>query len=268
MFNPAIEAGFFVLKMADTVDLNAPVTAAQAQKGQLDTLYANQDAQTNAYLKSYSDLINSQGTSQALADKIGSELNLPTLRSNANMLNTTMSNLPSTYSAATRGYDVNSNQLSRIITQKSSELAPAQTTANNALSTAENNLSTRLGYAQSDWARQLEPLKEQGTLLSEKLARESTGYTTQMSNELNALISKMNAGVTLSEGEKNRANELAIAEKGYQNALDIAKLKTTDTTSPYVSLGEGSTLYNTSTGQTYTAPKSYAPSEWSSGSGW
>jgi hypothetical protein len=246
--------------MAD-VDLNAPVTAAQAQKGQLDTLYANQDAQTNSYLKSYSDLINSQGTSQALANKIGNELNLPTLRSNANMLNTQMANLPSTYGAATRGFDVSQNALSRIIAQKSSELAPAQTTANNALSTAENNLSTRLGYAQSDWARQLQPLQEQGTLLSEKLTREATGYTTQMESELNAIIAKMNAGVTISEAEKNRANQLSIAEKSYQNALEVAKLKTTDTTSPYVTLGEGSTLYNTSTGQTYTAPKSYAASD-------
>lgn len=209
--------------MADQVDLNAPVAAAQAQKGQLNTLFSGQQNDVNNFSSGLSNFVNNFPSPDALATRIGGELGLPALRQNAQTLNTTFANLPSTYRDATRGYDVNANQLSRLTGEKAYEMAPAMTTANNALATGENQLSQRMGYAQQGFQNQLIPYQSQQQLLSDRLARETTGYTTQMSNELNALISKMQSGVTMNQGDLERANQLAIAEKGYANQLAVTK---------------------------------------------
>lgn len=239
--------------MADTIDLNAPVAQAQANTANLKNIFAGQQADTSGFLNRFTGAINSQPTSQALAERIGNELNLPQLQANSQSLNNTLFQLPSTYSAATRGFDVNSNQLSRIIGQKQSELAPAAALAQSNAQNAENTLDKRLGYAQADQNRALLPYQSEQSLLSDRFAREATGYTQAMGNELDAIIQKMNAGVTLSEGEKNRAQQLAIAEKGYQNQLDQIKeqSKNTSTKNPdrYITLGDGVSLYDTQTGR-------------------
>ena len=192
---------------------------AHQQAGTPGFLRGQQET-TADYLKRYTDFINSQEGASAMAGRIGTELGIPTLQANATMLRNTLTNLPSTYSKATTGYDVNQNQLSRIIGQKAGELSPMVQTAETSLAGAQGNLATRMGYEQADQAKALLPYQTEQDLLTDRLAREATLYSQENQNELNALIAKIDAGITLSEGEKNRAQELAIAEKNYQAERD------------------------------------------------
>lgn len=151
--------------MADTPNLNQITDLTTAQKANTTGFLNGQNALTSDFLNRYTGAVNGQETSTAMANRIGGELGIPTLQKNANTINTTLSNIPSTYGAATRGYDVNANQLSRIIGQKTSELAPAATTANNALSSANTTLNTQMGYEQADQAKALTPYSTEQSLL-------------------------------------------------------------------------------------------------------
>ena len=252
--------------MAD-VDLNAPVNAVQAQKASTQGLLANQDLKTNDFLGRYTNTLGGQEKTGALAARLGQELGVPQLQQNANMLRDTVTNLPGTYSKATTGFDVNANQLQRVITQKTGEIAPAMETAERALSTAQDNLNTRLGYETRDQDRELMAYDKEQEFLSDRLARETTLYSQDNENELSALLAKMSAGVTLSEGEKNRANQLAMQERDFENQkkLYAEQAKYSSSNDPYVSVGEGSAIYNTSTGKMeYKNPKTYQASGGSS----
>jgi len=240
--------------MADAPDLNQLTDTTNRQRASTQTLLANQGAQTSDYLKRYTDFIGGQEGASAMAKRIGEELGIPTLQANATMLRNTMTNLPTTYSKAMTGFDVNQNQLNRVIGQKSSELAPALTTAENSLQTAQGNLNTRMGYEQYDQTRQEKPYAMEKDILSERQARETTLFSQDNENELTALINKINAGVTLSEGEKNRANQLAIAEKTYQ--LELKKLEqnqnqfnSTQNGRAPISTDTGDWMWDSSTGQ-------------------
>lgn len=242
-------------------DLNAPVQQAQANTANLKNIFAGQQADTGGFLNRFSGAINAQPTSTALAERIGNELGLPQLQGNANMLRNTLTNLPSTYSAATRGFDVNANQLSRIIGTKSAELAPAVETAERSLSSAQNNLDRRLGYAQADQQKELLPYQSEQSLLSDRFAREASGYSQAMGNELDAIIAKMNAGVQISEAEKSRAHDLALAEKTFENQKKLyaeqAKYSPSAANDPWQTIGDGAWLFNTQTGQTIQNPQDF-----------
>lgn len=239
--------------MAD-VNLDAPLQAAQAQKGELQNLFNTQRGETTGFLNNFSNFLGSQPTSSALAERIGNELNLPQLRANSQSLNNTLFQLPQTFSAGTRGFDVNNNQLSRIVGQKQSEIAPAAALAQSNTQNAENTLTTRLGYEQADQNRALLPWQMEQGFLGDRLARETTGYSNQMQSELDAIIARMQAGITLSEGEKNRAQQLSLAESGYQNALKLAQVN--NQAAPFMSVGEGNSIFDPKTGKfVATAPK-------------
>ena len=209
--------------MAD-VNLNELTNLTTQQRAGTTGLLAGQDATTAAYLKRYTDFINSQEGATAMAGRIGTELGIPTLQANATMLRNTLTNLPSTYSKATTGYDVNANQLARIIGTKSSELYPMVQTAETSLAGAQDVLGQRMGYEQYDQARLEKPFATEQEFLADRLARETSLFSQDNERELNSLIAKINAGITLSEGEKNRANQLAVAEKNYQQAIEVAKM--------------------------------------------
>ena len=201
-------------------DLNQLTNLTTAQRAGTSGFLAGQNQTTADYLKRYTDFINSQEGATAMAGRIGGELGIPTLQANATMLRNTLTNLPSTYSKATTGYDVNQNQLSRIIGQKSGELYPMVQTAETSLAGAQGNLATRMGYGMADLARMEKPYTTEKEMLNDRLARETTLFSADNGRELDALIAKINAGVTLSEGEKSRANQLAISEKNYQAQKD------------------------------------------------
>ncbi len=247
--------------MTDTPDLNQITNLTSAQKANTQNFLAGQNSETADYLKRYTDFINNQEGASAMYKRIGDELGLPTLQKNATMLRTTLNNLPTTYSKATTGFDVNANQLSRIIGQKSSELEPMVNTAETALSNAQTNLNTQVGLEEADQARLEKPYTAESDILKDRLARETTLYTADNQRELDGLISKINAGVTLSEGEKARAQELSIQEQNYD--LEKEKLKTSN----FVTVGEGTAVYDPVTKKLiYKNPKTSSPG--SANSGW
>ena len=227
------------------VDLNAPVAAAQQNRIDLKNIFTGQRGETSDFLGRYTNTINSQPTTSAMAARIGEELGLPTLQKNALALQNTLYDIPETYSAATRGFDVNANQLSRIIGTKQAQIAPAAERAQGFADSAQNQLNTRLAYEQTDQAKQLLPYQSEQSLMSDRLARETTGYTTAMQSELDAITAKMNAGITISEGEKNRANQLAIAEKSYQAAIKTAEMSN----NRQIALSSGQGIYDPTTGK-------------------
>jgi hypothetical protein len=254
--------------MTDNIDLNALTNLTTQQRAGTQNLLAGQNVTSADYLKRYTDFINAQEGATAMAGRIGGELGIPTLQANATMLRNTLTNLPSTYSKATTGYDVNSSQLSRIIGQKASELQPMVQTAETSLEGARSNLNTQMAYNQYDQTRMEKPYSVEQTMLATRLAREATMYSEQNSNELSALIAKINANVTLSEGERNRAQQLAVLEKEFENqkALNLQKQSSS---SNYLTVGEGSAVYDPSTGKMiYKNPKTYESSGISVGGDW
>lgn len=233
--------------MAD-VDINAGVNQANANRVQLGNLFSGQRAESDNFLGRLTNTIGNQETTSALSQRIGSELGLPTLRANTSALQDTIFKLPDTYSKAMTGYDVNANQLARVIGQKQSELSPAAALSEKNLQAAESNLTQRLGYEQRDQDRALIPFQYESDQLNSRLAREATGYTTQMQSELDAIISRMNAGITLSEGEKNRAQQLAISEREFDNQMKMAEYQNSVASSQpnYVQINGG--IYDTTSG--------------------
>ncbi len=232
-------------------NIQAPVDTANKQRAATPGFLAGQNAETSDFLTRFRSLLGGQESTTAMASRLGEGLNLPTLQKNAQTMQQTLADIPQTYSAATRGFDVNANQLSRIIGQKTTELAPSAQRAQDQADFAQNQVSTLLGYGQRDQDRQLIPFQTEQSLLSDRLARETTLYTQDNQHELDAIISKMNAGITLSEAEKNRAQELSIAEKNFENAkaLNVQQAQLTGKDNRYITLSDGATLYDTLTGK-------------------
>lgn len=202
---------------------------AQGLQPRRTAFNAGQKAEGQDFLGRYTGAINKQEALPDMYKRIGIELNLPNLQQSANTLNTTLANLPQTFGSATRGFDVNANQLARTIGQKASELTPVVTQANQALSTAQDQANKQIGFEQTQQQKYLDPYLREQDMLNQRQTREATGYSEDNQAELNTYIQKMNAGITLTEGEKQRANALSIAEKGYENALKIAQMNN-DTT--------------------------------------
>ncbi len=162
--------------------------------------------------------------------RIGMELGIPNLQQSVNTLGKTYAELPQTYGNATRGFDVNANQLARTISTKAGELAPALQSAQQALSGAQQEAQTRTGYGLAQQQKELEPFKTEQQMLSEFLAREQSGFTTGAQMELDGLLQKLQSGIALTEAEKQRAHQLAQLEKQFEynkqlKAMDIEAQK-------------------------------------------
>lgn len=234
---PSFEGGFFIIMATYAPnDVISTYSGSGSAGSGLDDYLKNMPNLRNAfytqgknditdYLGRYTGAINNQEPLSHMQDRIGRELNLPNLRTSANTLNTTLANIPYTYSGATRGFDVNANQLNRIIGTKSAALAPTVTAANNALSSAEGQLTQRMGLEQTQQAKQLLPYQSEQTLLNDRLARESTGFTQEAQGQLNAYIDKLDKGVALSRGEQDNAERLATAKLAYDQAIAVANIQ-------------------------------------------
>jgi len=243
--------------MADYNYTEATDTLAK-QRASNSALLAGQAGQESDYLKRYTGAIQGQETSSAMAKRLGTELNIPTLSANAYSLNKAVREIPQVYSAATRGFDVNANQLARITGQKTAELTPALTTANEALANANQTLATQMGYELSDQEKALLPYTTEKDLLTNKLARETTMYTAQNENELNTIIQKIASGIEVSEAEKNRAAQLATQEQSYK--LEKEKLSASLGQGNIETIGGSKYLVNTTTGEKKLLGSATAPS--------
>src|SRR3990167_3146265 len=230
------------------VNLNEPVDAIARQRLANQEFLAGQNQATTQFLDKFGNVIAGQGTTQGAAQRIGEELGLPQLRQNAFNLQQQLIDIPEVYKAGTRGFDVNANQLARIVNQKTSEIATLAQRATAQAQFGEQELGTRLGYLQNDWNRQLLPLTTEKDFLADRFARETSMYTQDNQNELNAILDKIKNGITLSENERQRAHDLSVAEKNYENQLKIANIQfAPKAQDPWQSISSGGTLYNTST---------------------
>ena len=192
-------------------------------RGNRSAFNTGQRSEEQSFMDRYSAAIAGQPTVSALYGKIGQELGLPQLQRTATGLNETVANIPATYKAATRGFDVNANQQSRIIGTKQAALSPLAQQATTQAQTAEGQAKDMLSMQLAQQEKELMPYEREYGILQDRLARESTGYSEDNEAELNTLITKLQSGVTLTEGERNRAQELAVLEKTYQNQLALQK---------------------------------------------
>lgn len=202
--------------------LNGPVNAAQQGTLSGQNLLSSQAGQDQDYLGRLRSYVSSQPSTGVIAAKIGNQLGLPQLQANANQLNQTVTDLPSTYGSATRGFDVNANQLSRIIGQKSSVLSPLAQTATTQAQNAQNQVNTQLGYQQQDFQNNLIPYTTEAGILGQQQGNEINVWGQSQKNELDALVAKMQSGAQLTNDELNRANSLSIAELQSQTQQNIA----------------------------------------------
>ena len=185
-----------IYDQAQNIDLNEPSNAIARQRLMNREFLANQNQLTSDFLGKFSNVIAGQGTTQQAAQRIGEDLGLPQLRQNAFGLQQSLIDIPELYKSGTRGFDVNANQLGRIIATKQAELAPYAERATAQSQFAEGELGTRLGYLQNDWNRQLLPLNSEQAFLADRFAREVSVFSAEDQRELDALLGKINAGVT------------------------------------------------------------------------
>lgn len=178
------------------------------------------------FLNRYKTTIGGLETPSALAARLGGELGLPALNKSAFGLNQTLADIPSVQTTATRGFDVNANQLSRIIAAKQGEIAPLAQRATAEAQFAQNELGTQMGYAQQDQDRQLMPYQVEGQQLSDRLAREATGYNTDMQNELDLYLNRLARGEELSDQERARAEKLADNETAFEQQKKLSTFNT------------------------------------------
>lgn len=222
-------------------------------------LMTGQQGDINNWLGRYSGQIGSQEGVPSIYNRTGLENNIPTLRQNANTLNTAYANIPYTYSAAATGHDVNANQLSQIIGRKTYEMAPAMTSANNALATGLANQQQQVGATQQQQAKELLPIQAEGPMLNDYLARQATGFSTANEQKLGALVSQAQSGMGLTSTQLTLANALAVAQKQYQAQVEAARIAATASENvakignQYKILNPAQQLINTFSGSGYTA---------------
>lgn len=221
----------------------------QSQRAAGQALLTNQNAATQDFLNRYTGAINGQETMSAMAKRLGEEQGLPQLRANATAINTTLRNIPTVQLSAARGNEITQNQLDRMVSNQQQKVAPLAEEATRQQQAAEGLVNEQMGYAQADQQKALLPYQMESSLLTDRLARETTMFTTQNQNELNALLTKISTGSQITQEEANRAQELSIAEKNFE--LEKQRLNSTQKTdsNPYMSVGENSRIFNTTTGQ-------------------
>lgn len=197
------------------------------QKQEQEVQTARQRQEEQDYLAKFAGQIAGQETMSAMAGRIGAELGLPDLQSAAQGLVKTLKNIPQVQQGATRGFDVNENQLSRIISSEQGKIAPLAQEATTQAQNAQNILTTRLGYGLQDQTKALQPILKEGEMLTQRfgreatsfadrLAREFTGYTQNKQNELTAFLDSMDKGMQFTLNEINRINQLAAEEREYK----------------------------------------------------
>lgn len=240
------------------VNLNEGVDAAQKQRNAGTSLISSQKAENQDYLGRYRNALAGQESTSAAAGRISGEIGLDKARGATTALNTQINNLPGVLKTASAGKDINANQLQRLTAAR---IAPIQATYANASALQgrlESELGTRLGYQTTDNNRALLPFQTEQSLLQSSQGNETGLFTAANQAELSAIQAKIAAGVQISEGEKNRAQQLELQKRSDSEAMARAQLG--GSASPYQTLSEGQTLFDTSSGQpVYTAKKTKVP---------
>lgn len=218
--------------------LQSQMGIADPASGAASTATFNQQAQgkQNDFLSRFKAAIGGQETLPDMASRIGGTLGLPQLQANSQSLQNTLFNLPTTYSKATTGRDVNANQLARLIGQKQSELAPAASLASQNTLNAQSNLATQLGYGVQQQQKELKPFETEGSMLSDQLAREFSGFTQDKQNQFDMMMQQMANGQALSMQQLQQANDIAKIKLQYDQTKNDAD--------QYFTLGQGDRRYD------------------------
>ena len=228
-------------------DLSGQAAKTGAARTALQT---GQAAEGSDFLSRYRGAVLGQETVPAMYARIAKETGLDTAKAANQQVQGTLTQLPYTYSKATRGFDVNANQLQRIIGQKASELAPTAAATAASAASAQEAADRMMGYTQAQQAKELTPFSTEQTLLMDRQARETSGFPAQAEMEYNALVQKAQMGITLSEGEKNRAAQLEAAKMQRDAQMEQIKYQT-EHANKYSATGTGG-VFNTQTGQITT----------------
>lgn len=226
----------------------------------------------------YSGAINAQPTVPQLTSKYNDQFNVPRLQqqvqqgnATSDMLGNQINAVPKDIQQGSQESILTQGQLSRMTQARQTPLLQEKnmvdqnlTRTGQNLGVAQSNANQMVTAEQAQQAKQLQPWLQQFSDEAVIAAHQMTGWTTQNAQELQVLLANQQAGVQQSEGEKNRMNQLAMQESQFHQQLqlqqDQQKFQSTQGSNPFVSLSEGNTLFNTTSGQpVYTAPKSYAP---------
>lgn len=204
----------------------SPSVSSGGTTGSSADLLAKQKATEEDFLTRFRTAIGGQESTQAMADRLSTELGLPGLRKNAFNVNQQLEAVPDVQNAATRGYDVNENQRQRIIASKQAEMAPSAIKLNAQQQFAEGQLGERLGYGVQDQNKALLPFATEASMISDRAARELTGYTNDKQNELTIYLNKLASQQALTAQETARAQQLADDEANFERQKKLISFQT------------------------------------------
>lgn len=143
-----------------------------------NALNTNINNQENTLNKSFQDFVNGQEGYYAMSNRIGNELGLPNLQKNANQLQQTVANIPKVQTQATQNFDVNDNQLQRMIASQQYKLSPLAQQAQTQAGLAQDQVNQRLNLGQADNQRLTQPFQYQYQTLQDRANRELQGFNT------------------------------------------------------------------------------------------
>lgn len=193
--------------------------------GARTSFYGGQRNDINDFLGRYKTAIAGQTPYSALQERAENEYGVPQLQKTATTVQNAFNAIPGTYTSGAKGYDVNANQLSKIIGTKTSEMAPAVQASNTALSNATTAAGARTAQGIAQQEKELRPYASEQSMLGDALARESTGFTTEMEAKLNGYLDKMKQGIALSTTEYQEAQAYARAKLSYDASKYTADKK-------------------------------------------
>lgn len=226
---------------------NSPSAIAAQQaataKAASDAQNAAQEQKINDFTTKFQSAVGALPTVQQSASDIGNSLGLPNLQKNAQTLTANVAAIPTIQTNATRGYNVDSNQLSQIIASKEAQLAPVAQTAVTQEQNAEGAVNTQLGYVQQQNQLTLQPIETEGTMLSSQIAAEMTGFNQQQQGQLQTYLDALDNNEKLTQDQLDDAEKLAESKVQY----DSVKQQLT-------SVSAGNSLYNPQGQLVATAP--------------
>ena len=222
---------------------------------------SKQKAEQDDFLGRFRSAVEGQEKLPDIYGRVESKDNLPGLLDTAQRTSTQLQEMPETQKTATRGFNVNSNQLARIIGAETQKLAPIAQRAIDQFQQGSQLANQQMTFEIGQQNKDLLPFEQEASMLSERLAREFTGFTAARERELNSLLTMLRENNNLTISQMQMANQLAIQKLQYEEAKKG--------TSDLITLTAGQTVWNPSTGQAmYTAPYKPLTGSSSSSSPW
>jgi len=244
----------------DSIDPNALPSAV----GFAQNLNNSED---QAY-KDYALAARSQAKPLDIYNQLENQAGIPQLRTTASTLMGQVSSLEDTINRvegnvnATTGnsYTTEAQRQGLVTAGKTpllnqlNPLATALGRVQSGIQNAEGGINNKVGYAMQGQQQELEPYKVKMQQMADHSARLMTGFTQDHETQLTLLMDKLQRQRTLSDREWQQAADLAKMEKEYSLRKDEAASQIDSNAKRYISLGDKSSLYDTTTGKFISAP--------------